>query len=781
MAFIFILNIDTIAQEPFRDVADSLNINHGFGYGTSGGGVSFYDFDHDGWDDLTFATEAGQPIQFYKNNQGNFERVYPIENLFETKQVLWVDYDNDGDADLFVTSFSKNLLYENNGQFVFEDVTEKVKLPMSEETTHGAMWGDYNRDGWLDLYVTDRKIGTDFKNVSNHMYMSIGGEYFMDVSVRTNTADSAKAPFCSAFLDINNNGWQDIYTAQDRYLKNTLLKNLGNETYSHLGAMSNTNLAMNAMCVAVGDYNNDEWQDIYVSNSPEGNALFKNNGDETFTEVASESGVGFYQIGWSSSFFDYDNDGLLDLYACSMNGKNQLYRNIDKINFESINSTGLKKDTVTSFSNAVGEINNDGYPDFVVNNANIFKSTLWLNSGDFGNNWIKISLEGIYSNRDGIGTRIVAYCGDDKYSRYTHCGIGYLAQNSQHELIGINKHTNIDSLKIYWPSGLVDQFYNPPINAKLSIVEGQKSVFNPKLSINGIVELCENDTILINCNIFSNRLKYHWSSGDNSAISKIYQQGVYYLDLEDLQGSLYRSDTVEVVMIDSPEISSVINDISCNNQEDGSVQIEITGGHPPYMISWNNNSNGLKIENLKFGDYKVEVIDDIGCFTNQTFTLKNPEPINVITTVESDLNNNSTGSIKLLVNGGTPPYYYLWKDFQFDNTAEINNLSAGVYDVIVLDNNECEKYVKIEVKKTIILGVENSIIETSVYPNPASNFILIEDNHSTDNNVILIDLYGKIWFKSNFKKSIKIDLLNQPNGIYLLKVNDKTSKIIVSH
>ena len=580
------------AQDSFVNVADSSGIYHYYADG-SGGGVSFYDFDGDGLDDLTFATSYNEFIHFYKNTGGAFERIdFPgINNIYNSKHVLWADYDNDGDSDLFVTSFYQNLLYENLGDMEFEEVTESVGLPMTFEPTYGAAWGDFDRDGWIDLYVTDKKTGADFKNVSNHLYRNVNGDSFEEITLQANAADSAKAPFCAAFFDINNNGWQDIYIAQDRVQGNSMLKNLGNGTFQDYGKISGTDLKMNGMCVTVADYNNDQLLDIYVTNTPEGNALFRNNGDETFSEVAGESGVGFYEIGWGSSFLDYDNNGLQDLFVCNMFNVNSFYVNEDGVNFSCPDDLGFDNIAV-SYASATGDMNNDGFPDLVVNNADYFLSTLWLNPANTSNNWLKVKLRGMYSNREGIGCRLVAHAGGSSFTRYTYSGSSYLGQDSQYPLFGLGENQSLDSLEVFWLSGIRDVYYSLDVNQIIELTEGEATSISPALNASGTLTLCNTESFALNTGYFGDQFSYLWSDGSTSSTLSPLKDGVYHAMVTDPLGNSYFTDTLQITYIEGPVVSDVIvRNMSCFDLEDGSIELTIESGSPPYSVSWSQDLN----------------------------------------------------------------------------------------------------------------------------------------------------------------------------------------------
>ncbi len=472
------------AQIFFEDVGFSIGLRYGNSVANIGNGISFVDFNQDGWDDLTIGTNAGKFIDFYLNDQGTFRRILPlVDHKDEAKQILWVDYDNDHDLDLFVATFQGvNRLYQNQGDLRLVDVTQKVGLPTDTEYTFGAIWGDYDRDGWLDLYFGNHKDVRPDKY--NKLFRSNRDGTFTDVSTYSRTADLNKVPYCSAFLDFNNDMWPDIYTANDKLTYNTLLMNQGNGRFYDASELSNSGLRMNAMCVNVGDYNNDGWQDIYITNTPIGNRLIKNTGLAKFgdvvefEEVAEEAGVAYYGHGWASNFLDADNDGDLDLYVngsakikSAGNRSSLFYENMGDGQF-SIPEVGMSGDSARSYANAIGDINNDGFPDIAVQNNPPDYHFLWKNKKTNPNNWLKIKLVGTQSNREAIGAKIEAYAGELYQMRYLHCGIGFLGQNSKKEMLGLADHTVIDSLIITWPSGVKDKFLDVKVNHLKTIYEG---------------------------------------------------------------------------------------------------------------------------------------------------------------------------------------------------------------------------------------------------------------------------------------------------------------------
>ena len=465
------------SQLSFIDSATSLGLGVTYGDSYLGGGVSFCDFDGDGWDDITYSTHGGEEVYFYKNNSGiSFSLVdLGIHTTGEMKQVIWVDYDNDSDKDFMVTSVSsQNKFYRNNGDMTFTDVTSSIGILTDDFFTNGVSFGDIDNDGDLDMFVSNRD-DVNYTQV-NILYRNDNG-IFTDITATSGISSEPSLSFCSAFFDYDNDGDQDIYVAVDKLDKNRLYQNDGSGKFTDVSDSSGAGIAIDAMSTTIGDYNNDGWFDIYVTNSPEGNQLLENNGNGTFTNVASEVGTGFFSVGWGSVFLDADNDSDLDLYVSGMlDGSSLLpsafYQNQGDNTFLIPTGIGFANDTKESYSNAIGDFNNDGLPDIIVMN-DTDNNFLWENTTSNSNNWLKLKLQGVTSNKDGIGSRIEVSTGGKTQYRYTLCGEGYLGQNSNTEFVGIGTATSIDQVKITWLSGTIDIFENVAPNQTLTIIEGQ--------------------------------------------------------------------------------------------------------------------------------------------------------------------------------------------------------------------------------------------------------------------------------------------------------------------
>ena len=565
ISFIFFLFFSNIlcSQIAFEDVASYIGVDYSYGDSEYGGGVSFADFNNDGWDDITYASEDGAQVYFFKNNNGVFNLVTlnGISNTYKTKQVIWIDYDNDGDKDLFATAIEGiNQFYRNDGDMSFTNISSTIGFFQTDLFTYGASFGDIDNDGDLDVFISNR-TNTE-ENQRNYLYRNDEGIY-IDITQSSGIPiqdedgnENSQLSFCTIFFDYNKDGFQDIYLANDKIDNiNRLYKNLGNGTFEDVSVASGSGIAVNAMTTTLGDYNNDGWFDIYITNTQSsqagnGNVLLMNNADGTFTNVAEETGTTFNSFAWGAVFLDADNDTLLDLYVSGgFDGSigsflsAAFYHQQNDGTFVIPQNIGFENDTRKSYSNAIGDINNDGKPDIIVCN-DIENNFLWENKTVNENNWLKVKLEGVISNRDGIGNTIeISIDGQSQY-RYTLAGEGYLSQNSFYEFFGTGTATEIDFIKVTWTAtGTTETINNVDVNQAIIIKEGSGILSNtdiqtdnffsmyPNPSNNGIFKLSISDNERVSLQIFdlSGRLvtkKDDLRNNDEIDVSH-YHKGIY--------------------------------------------------------------------------------------------------------------------------------------------------------------------------------------------------------------------------------------------------------------
>lgn len=455
---------------------------------TYGAGISFYDFDNDGWDDITLPASENNDFQFFKNIEGVFTSIdVPISsNGIPAKQAIWVDYDNDEDVDFFAVSEEGVIwFYRNDGNSNYVNITDSAGFGVAEvQGLWSSSWGDYDNDGYLDVFLS--MMSNEFPS---RLFHNNGDGTFTDVTVEATLELDPYNTFCASWFDYDRDNNLDIYLANNFCpWENILYKNNGDGSFTNVSSEAGVDLEMLAMSTTIDDYNDDGYLDIFITNwngtcegynTVPGSAFLSNNGDETFDEIASEKGVSFQGVSWGASFLDADNDGDKDLFVASngtisSNTQTTTYYELGEDGDYSIpNNSGLENDQEWSFGNAIGDINNDGFPDVIV--LNVLNEPIYLleNNISNDNSWLKIKLKGTESNTMGIGSFIKIIIDGQTYYNYTVCGEGYISQNSGTEFFGLGEATSIDVVEVYWPSGAIDHIEGLTINQSILIEEGQ--------------------------------------------------------------------------------------------------------------------------------------------------------------------------------------------------------------------------------------------------------------------------------------------------------------------
>jgi enediyne biosynthesis protein E4 len=513
---------------------------------TTGCGLAFYDYDNDGWLDVFlvngwrlegFAKGQEPHCHLFKNNRdGTFTDVTKGSGL-EVRtgwgQACCVgDYDNDGNDDLFVTYYGQNVLYRNNGNGNFTDVTERAGLLQPGPKTRwntGCTWVDYDRDGHLDLFVANY-VDFDLKTAplpeegpctykgiltacgppglaggKNILYHNNGDGTFSDVSQKSGMWNAVGTYGLSvAASDLDNDGWPDIYVANDS-APATLYLNQKDGTFKDVAIDVGAALSAEAkpqagMGVSIGDYNRDGNLDIVKTNfAGDTDSLYTNIGDGVFEDRTYPSGLGVNTrlLGWGVGFFDMDNDGWLDILMS--NGhvypevdkskadlkyaeQKYLYRNLRNGRFEEVTKQGGPGivESAPARGCAFGDYDNDGDLDIAVNCVNTIPQLLRCDS-TLNRNWIKIKLVGVKSNRTGIGSRVIVTAKTVPSAEKPlaqmdelRSGGSYFSQNDMRMHFGLEQATKVDMVEIRWLSGQVDQVKDLEVNRLYVIQEGGK-------------------------------------------------------------------------------------------------------------------------------------------------------------------------------------------------------------------------------------------------------------------------------------------------------------------
>jgi len=493
-----------------------------------GSGAVFFDFNNDGYVDI-FLVNSGSLVdkqvsseaqsRLYRNNgDGTFTDVTSESGIVVRGYGMGAcaaDYDNDGWEDLYITAFGQNALYHNNRDGTFIDVSAKAGVDLNSWSTSCA-FGDINNDGYVDLFVTNyvdfslhnNKYCGDYvrgvraychpnvyNGLSDKLYRNNGDGTFSDVTRKAGIETKLGKGLGVVFGDYNNDGLIDIFVANDS-VPNFLFANQGDGTFKEIalwaGVAVNGNGSPGAgMGIDVGDYDNDGWLDLFVTHLDlEAHTLYHN--DHGIFLDSYESGVGQPSlpfVGFGTAFFDYDNDGLLDLVAANGNvldnasnfrqsasytQRKLLFHNEGKGVFKEVGLSSGAAFTVQMVGRglAVGDIDNDGSMDLLVSNNGQRPELLHNEVGD-GNNAILIRTVGRKSNRDGVGARLKLSIGTQTEMREVKAGSSYLSQSDLRVHFGLGKAERADLLEVRWPSGIVDRMQNVDPNCVLTIVEGE--------------------------------------------------------------------------------------------------------------------------------------------------------------------------------------------------------------------------------------------------------------------------------------------------------------------
>jgi hypothetical protein len=532
----------------FRDIAREAGLNVRNFYGgvgkkdfileTTGNGVAIFDYDEDGRNDIlitngtTFdAAKTGlhPRVQLYHND--NNLRLTDVAARAGLNAEGWAqgvcvgDYDNDGPPDFLITYYGHNVLYRNRGDGTFEDVTEKAHLPVTgHRYGSGCTFFDYDRDGYLDLFVSNyvnldlaktprpgQNGNCEWKGIpvmcgprglplaSNILYHNNGNGTFSDVSERAGILKpGGRYSLGAVTADFDNDGWADLYVACDM-TPSLLFHNLHNGTFEERGVEAGVAYNFDGqlqagMGVGIADYDGDGLLDIAKTNfSGDLSSLFHNDDGKFFTDVSREAGLGSRQLlGWGAAFLDVDNDGWPDLVEANghvypeVEGKQLgdtyyqstvLYRNLGNGKFEDVSkSAGPAFETARPARGlAVGDIDGDGQPEIVIVNMNSTPSLL-RNENPPRGHFTEIALKGTKSNRSAIGAVVRISSGGKTRMATVLGGSSFYSQNSPELHFGLGEATRIEKLEVKWPSGGSQSWINLGVDCKIEATEGQEQL-----------------------------------------------------------------------------------------------------------------------------------------------------------------------------------------------------------------------------------------------------------------------------------------------------------------
>ncbi|MEE1963882.1 CRTAC1 family protein [Allomuricauda taeanensis] len=517
--FLFIVSFTVKAQTVFKDVTEEAGIDHVFQVfeGTFGGGAVIFDINNDGFEDIFITSGMAKDVLYLNNGDGTFKNIYKGSGLeiskgYVTQGAASADVNRDGFRDLYITTINttdgtqkipraRNLLFLNNGDLTFQDVTAAFGLDDMNSFSTGPSFGDVNADGYPDLYVgnyfqnfegklgiiKDATIVSANQTAQGYLLINREGKKFESVYDDYGLGHRGFG-FGGVFTDYDNDGDQDLYVNHDfgfKAVPNLLYENqYPRKQFKSVGKEKGMDLKINAMASAVGDYDNNGYMDYYVTNIKFNRFMVNQGKDQPFIDLSKELSTYFLAISWGANFADFDLDGDLDLYVSNgdlnpncvpmgnfyFENKNGTF--IDMARVTKTNDYGLGRGTV------VFDYDNDGDLDILlVNQQAVYeypvesKTKLFRNDIPSGN-WIKVALEGISAEKNGIGSRVTLVSGNTRMIREIDGGgSSHISQNSTIAHFGLGKNKMVDSLIVTWTGGKKQWILNPTLNTLITIVE----------------------------------------------------------------------------------------------------------------------------------------------------------------------------------------------------------------------------------------------------------------------------------------------------------------------
>ncbi len=529
----------------FTNVTAAAGITHvqnaGLGAGqlVMTGGAAAGDYDNDGLVDIFVTRLDASDILYRNKGDGTFENVSTAAGFtanLQTNAPAWGDIDNDGDLDLYVTAGGDTRFYmyinDGSGHFTEQAASRGADIAGVSRYGQSATFGDYDGDGFLDIHTND--WGNQIADSTSRLLRNLGAAnpgHFEDVTAAAGLdvyrasafhgggTDTRTYRFSSTFTDLDRDGLPDLAIAGD-FTTSQVFWNNGDGTFTDGTLAAGVGTGEDAMGLTIGDYDGDGLLDMFVTNlvnvpgqieDHSGNRLFRNNGDRTFSDQTDAAGVRDSGWSWGTTFLDHDNDGDLDLAVT--NGwpfsfdRSRLYQNDNGV-FTDISIASGITDGVCPCSGQGDQgrgllsldYDNDGDLDiFITKNGE--EAVLYRNDGGDDNDWLRISVEGTVSNRDGIGTFItidpdINVVGDEMV-REIGAGSNFLSQNefAAHFGLGLNA-ASIDLITVVWPSGTVQELSNVSVNQLLNLVE----IIPGDLDGDGFVGITDLNIVLGNWN-----------------------------------------------------------------------------------------------------------------------------------------------------------------------------------------------------------------------------------------------------------------------------------------
>jgi hypothetical protein len=682
----------------FTDVTDDYGLAIYHDIPISESGVSFHDFNRDGLDDLTYAG-SGMGVYTFRNTGSGFVQEYYFAGIAgKTLHPIWVDYDNDGDADFFATrAWECPVLFRNNGDMTFEDVSDALPCPMDGVISTTATWGDYNGDGFLDVYVANYNQQPTSGD-HNWLFRNNGDGTFDEVAGEAGVSYGNFPAYQCMFLDADFDHDADLLVVNDKNDGCQYFRNDGG-FFTDIANENGFNTHIDAMSLSVSDVDHDGDYDYYISNTIGGN-VFLINENGTFVNRAAQWNATVNANCWGSVFVDTQQKTWEDLYVVSTGPEenmNVLLQNSQGQMFTENTGAFNNDDSEFIYAVAKGDANNDGAYDIMCMPYYANGSLLFESSGS-GSTWVKIALQGSTSNRDGIGSTIHCYLDGIDYVRPVTCGENFTSQDSRYIMFGLKGATSVDSIVVQWPSGIVSSH-------ELLMAGQTHMLVEPDIEwvqqIEYSIDLCPGSSSWLDASEWP---AVEWEGGSSESQLEVSTEGLVSATAWNEQGEQFALQFV----INEMEVTNPHWQILPSSCGESDAAIESGNG---VLLMWVNGESYTQGEAvLPSGLLTIDWVDTLGCSFSSQMEIPVVEPMQLLAQADTACFGENAFYELSALNAIDP---LIWLGV-LNSTGE---LPAGSYSVMCIDARGCKADTFIEIEErdplTFLLAADTACAQST--------------------------------------------------------------------
>ena len=698
-----VLGIAVKGSAQLEDVSLDYVISASTGEGFLGCGLSCADFNGDGWDDLTLAEDDGT-VQLHAGGPDGFDPVQNLTGDGESKGVLWIDIDEDGDLDLWVMHYGGLIqLFVQGSDGVLSEQAEFRGVPQVDGMKpRGCSAVDYDRDGDLDVYVANYNIA-GFGAHPNLLLQNDGDGHFVDVADSAGVGNGIQTSFQGSWLDYDGDGWDDLWVINDRQpFDNALYRNDGDGTFTDVAEELGLAISPDPMSATVFDPDQDGDWDLFATDVPNlPNQLWVST-DSGYVDMAAEAGVdAVSDYGWGACVMDIDGEGREDLLVATNfwpeepPTDNRIFMNADSGLAFTLDTLAWPNEQYPLYHLGRLDIDGDRSPDIAaygpLNSVQMLRT-----SNDLGSARLALRLVGTVSNSHAVGARIKVHVGGSVQMQQVDAGTDYQTQHSYTRFFGLGGWEMVDSIEVRWPTGLTEVWHDLQSDSAHVLIEGTADA-----ALIALDQSCPWEEQGWLLPFSASEVDMTWN-GEPVTSDTVWANasGEYTLEASWWLGRFSWSQTVESVVDVEPALTVDVDSASCwgdaawvqwNAPASGSVYVDDTD--VTLMSGWAVHQSDT---------LNVQWLDTPGCTLDQTVMVHIPDSASVVWDVESPACAGEMGQVDWTVSGGTPPWSVDWMG------VDSGALLAGVHPVSLVDSMGCFLLDEVVVEEPDLLDVEVS-------------------------------------------------------------------------